>query len=121
MLGELRCPEYNINKISRKRDFSVYKYSHREELGLAEIVGIVAGFLTTGAFLPQVFKTVNTRSTDDLSWIWLVMMIGGVFLWFVYGLYISSISLIVSNAITLVSVVTLFCVKYKNYHKVKKK
>ena len=87
---------------------------------MAEIVGMMAGFLTTCAFLPQVFKTVKTRSTDDLSWTWLVMMIGGVFLWFVYGLYMSSLSLIVSNAITLVSMVILLAVKYNNYHKVKK-
>ena len=119
MLGELRCPEFNINKISRKRDFSVYKHRNKEELGLAEIVGMTAGFLTTCAFLPQVFKTVKSRSTDDLSWTWLVMMIGGVFLWFVYGIYMSSLSLIVSNAITLVSVMTLFVVKYNNYHKAK--
>jgi MtN3 and saliva related transmembrane protein len=39
-----------------------------------EWIGIAAGFLTTCAFLPQVAKTVRSRSTGDLSWIWLVMM-----------------------------------------------
>jgi len=80
---------------------------------------MVAGTLTTCAFFPQVLKTVKSRSTDDLSWTWLVMMIGGVFLWLVYGIYMNSISLIVSNAITFVSVCALFGVKYINYCKVK--
>lgn len=83
------------------------------------MIGIVAGILTTCAFFPQVIKTVKSKSTDDLSWTWLVMMIGGVFLWLVYGYYISSISLIVSNAITFISVSMLFGVKYSNYRKKK--
>ena len=87
---------------------------------MAEIIGMLAGALTTCAFLPQVLKTVKSKSTDDLSWTWLVMMIGGVFLWMVYGIYMNSISLIVSNAITFVSVGVLFTVKYINYYKVKK-
>ena len=55
-----------------------------------EWIGIVAGALTTCAFLPQVAKTVRSRSTGDLSWIWLVMMSSGVFLWMVYGYYMAS-------------------------------
>ena len=114
MLGELRCPEFIINKISRKRDFfCIHIYIlNREELGLGEIIGMMAGTLTTCAFLPQVFKTIKTRSTGDLSWTWLVMMSCGVFLWLVYGIFMNSISLIVSNAITFVSVGVLLGVKY---------
>ena len=88
---------------------------------MVEIIGMMAGILTTCAFFPQVLKTVRSKSTDDLSWTWLVMMIGGVFLWLVYGTYMDSISLIVSNAITFVSVCVLFVVKYSNYDKVKKR
>ena len=118
MLGELRCPEYNIYEISRQRDF--FAILNEEELELVEIIGMIAGILTTCAFFPQVLKTVKSRSTDDLSWTWLVMMLGGVLLWLVYGIYINSISLVISNAITFVSVGALFGVKYNNYCKVKK-
>ena len=93
---------------------------NREESGLTEIIGMMAGILTTCAFFPQVLKTVKSKSTDDLSWTWLVMMFSGVFLWLVYGIYMNSMSLIVSNAITFVSVGALFGVKYANYHKFKK-
>jgi len=119
MLGELRCPEYTINKISYKRDFFCVQIRIKEGLRVTEIVGMLAGILTTCAFFPQVLKTIKTRSTDDLSWTWLVMMIGGVFFWLVYGIYMNSISLIISNAITFVSVGALFGVKYTNYCKTK--
>ena len=39
-----------------------------------EWIGMIAGALTTCAFVPQVVKTVRSRSTGDLSWLWLVMM-----------------------------------------------
>ena len=84
---------------------------------MVEMIGMVAGVLTTCAFFPQVLKTVRSRSTDDLSWTWLIMTICGVFLWLVYGMYISSISLVVANAITFCSVIVLFAIKYHNHRK----
>jgi len=86
---------------------------------LVEIIGMVAGVLTTCAFFPQVVKTVRSKSTDDLSWTWLLMTICGVFLWLVYGVYINSVSLVVANAVTFLSVIVLFRVKYNNYCKMK--
>ena len=84
------------------------------------MIGMAAGILTTFAFFPQVLKTVKSKSTDDLSWTWLVMMIIGVALWMVYGIYMHSTSLILANAVTMCSVGVLFSVKYINYCKLKK-
>lgn len=96
---------------------SFFFSSSRGGFVLIEVIGMMAGVLTTCAFFPQVLKTVKTRSTDDLSWTWLIMMICGVFFWLVYGVYLHSISLVVSNAITLCSVSALFGIKYHNYRK----
>ena len=76
-----------------------------------EWIGIVAGALTTCAFLPQVAKTVRSRSTGDLSWIWLVMMSLGVFLWMVYGYYMASPSVFFANVFTLICLLALVYVK----------
>ncbi len=84
---------------------------------MTEIIGSVAGILTTFAFFPQVVKTVRSRSTDDLSWSWLVMMSVGVFLWMVYGLDLNSLSLIGANAVTFCCVVILLWVKVSNYRR----
>ena len=80
---------------------------------------MTAAILTTFAFFPQVMKTVRTKSTDDLSWTWLIMMMAGVFCWLLYGVCIKSLSLISANAVTFFSVVILFSVKYSNHRKLR--
>ena len=77
----------------------------------AEWIGIAAGILTTSAFFPQVAKTVRSRSAGDLSWIWLVMMTTGVFLWMIYGYFMASPSVFVANVFTLVCLLALVYVK----------
>ncbi len=67
-----------------------------------ELIGLVAGCLTTGAFLPQVLKTWRSRSVRDLSLRMYLALAAGVFLWLVYGLLVGSPSIIVANAVTLV-------------------
>ena len=77
-----------------------------------EWIGMVAGTLTTCAFLPQVYRTVRTKSTQDLSWSWLFMFLTGVFLWLVFGVLTGSISVSVANAVTLVCVLILVAMKW---------
>ena len=76
-----------------------------------EWIGIAAGFLTTCAFFPQVVKTVRSRSSGDLSWIWLVMMSTGVFLWMVYGYFMNSPSVFYANIFTFLCLLALVYVK----------
>ena len=76
-----------------------------------EWIGIAAGILTTCAFLPQVAKTVRSRSTGDLSWVWLIMMTTGVFLWMIYGYFMASPSVFIANVFTLICLVALVYVK----------
>jgi MtN3 and saliva related transmembrane protein len=76
-----------------------------------EWIGIIAGILTTCAFVPQVVKTLRSRSTGDLSWLWLVMMAAGVFLWMAYGYFIASPSVFLANIFTLLCLLALLYVK----------
>jgi MtN3 and saliva related transmembrane protein len=50
---------------------------------VTELVGFVAGALTAFAFLPQVLKTWQTRSCDDLSTAMLGAQGAGVSLWII--------------------------------------
>ena len=50
-----------------------------------EILGIVAGVLTTFAFAPQAVKTWKTGSARDFSLPTLLMLVSGVALWTLYG------------------------------------
>lgn len=67
-----------------------------------EIIGLVAGFLTTAAYLPQVLKVWRSRSARDVSLGMFSLMVVGLALWLAYGLLIGSLALILSNTVTLV-------------------
>ena len=81
-----------------------------------EIIGFVAAFLTTAAFLPQVYKTWKTKDVTGLSLPMLAMFFVGILAWLVYGLLKDSPSLIFANSITLVSsfILVYFKIKYHN-------
>ena len=68
---------------------------------MIELIGMLAGILTTAAFVPQVLKCWRSRSTADISLIMFSTMTSGVFLWLVYGLFLNSPALIVANSVTL--------------------
>ena len=75
------------------------------------ILGFVAGTLTTLSFLPQVHKAWTTRRCDDLSLGMLLAFGSGVLLWMIYGLWLRAAPIILANAVTLVLIVVLIVLK----------
>jgi len=65
-----------------------------------ELIGFAAAFLTTIAFIPQVVQIWKTKSVQGLSLTTYTIFVIGVFLWFLYGLSIGSLSMIIANSIT---------------------
>ena len=78
----------------------------------AEIIGLIAGILTTGAFLPQIMQVFTTKSADDFSYSWLSMTIIGLSLWLMYGLLISSFPIVFFNFLTIMFLFVIFYYKY---------
>ncbi len=76
--------------------------------------GLIAGALTTISFLPQVIKTYKTRSTKDISLEMYVLFTTGVSLWLVYGLYINSLPIIITNAAVFVLAFIILALKLKH-------
>ncbi len=75
------------------------------------IVGLMAGTLTTLAFLPQVIRTWRSRSTKDISlWMFLIFCTG-ISLWLIYGILLVDVPIIVANALTLVLAGTILWFK----------
>ncbi|MEH1909476.1 MAG: SemiSWEET transporter [Nostoc sp.] len=66
------------------------------------ILGLAAATLTTISFLPQMFKTWQTKSAKDVSLLTLITFITGVFLWLVYGIYLQSLPIILANGVTFI-------------------
>ncbi len=65
-----------------------------------EILGFVAGTLTTLAFLPQVIQVWRTRRVDDINLVTFAAFVTGVALWLVYGILLGSAPVIASNGLT---------------------
>jgi MtN3 and saliva related transmembrane protein len=70
-------------------------------MDLTTVLGLVAGSLTTLAYLPQVLKTWRSRSADGMSWSMLVILCLGIGLWLIYGLYAHNTPVIFANLLTL--------------------
>ncbi len=72
------------------------------EFNYINLFGFSAALLTTIAFLPQLYKTFQTKSADDVSLVMLILFITGLFCWIIYGLKIKSIPILVANIITFI-------------------
>jgi MtN3 and saliva related transmembrane protein len=82
-------------------------------MDLLEIIGLIAAFLTTVSFLPQVIKVISTKDTRSISLRMYIMFILGVTLWLYYGWQKGSISMILGNGITLILAGVILIYKLK--------
>ncbi|AHM59873.1 Cystinosin/ERS1p repeat protein [Flammeovirgaceae bacterium 311] len=71
-------------------------------MDIVKVIGLVAGFCTTIAFLPQVIKTWRSRSAKDISLGMFLFFVLGVMLWLVYGVLVRDLPIILANGITLI-------------------
>lgn len=76
-----------------------------------ELVGYLGSFLTSITFIPQVYKSWQSKSVGDLS-IWMIMIVvTSTLVWLVYGFAIKSGPVIVANLVVLVLTLVLFYFK----------
>ncbi|MDE0597790.1 MULTISPECIES: SemiSWEET family sugar transporter [Dokdonia] len=78
-----------------------------------EIIGLIAATLTTAAFLPQVYQTWKTKDVSGLSLPMFTMFFVGIVFWLIYGVLKESLSIILANAITVISSFLLLYFKIK--------
>ena len=65
-----------------------------------DTIGFVAATLTTVAFVPQVWKVWQTRSTQDISLGMYLFFTSGVVMWLLYGVLLGAWPIIIANGIT---------------------
>ena len=84
-------------------------------MDLITILGLVAGTLTTLAFLPQLLKIWQTKSAKDISFNTLIIFNVGIFLWLIYGIYLNALPIILANLFTLIfnMIIVWLKIKYK--------
>ena len=79
-----------------------------------EVIGLTAAFLTTSAFIPQVYKIYKEKNADGISLTMYIILFIGVILWFVYGVLIGSLSIIIANGVTALLQLSIIIFKLKN-------
>jgi MtN3 and saliva related transmembrane protein len=78
-----------------------------------DMLGYLAGTLTTIAFVPQLVRIVRRRSAHDISWGMFCILSAGVALWLWYGILVTSLPLIAANAVTLLLVLAILVLKLR--------
>ncbi|GAW66755.1 pQ loop repeat family protein [Geoanaerobacter pelophilus] len=80
---------------------------------LVGALGLCAGLLTSGAAVPQVYKTYRTRHARDISMWQLVMLSLGMLLWLIYGTFIGDLPLILANSFSIGCYISLIAMKLR--------
>lgn len=79
-----------------------------------EIIGYLAAFFTTIAYIPQMIKVFRHKHTKSISTGMYVLISTGIGLWCIYGIMIDSPSLVLANGITFVLAVAILVMKLKH-------
>ena len=83
------------------------------------IVGYLAGFCTAIAQFPQAFKVIKTGETHSISIGMYTIMTFGILFWFVYGLLIPDLPMILANGVCLIPSLYILCITLRNLNKTK--
>ena len=78
-----------------------------------EILGLIAGTLTTISFLPQLVKIVKNKSAKDVSLLMFLIFTVGIFLWLVYGILTLTLAIIIANSVTIILALSILILKIK--------
>ena len=80
------------------------------------ILGLVAGGITSFAMLPQLIKVLKEKDVEDISLLMILFLITGLSLWVWYGFIKDELPIILSNSFAvLVNIFLLF--SYFRYRK----
>ncbi|WP_312994068.1 SemiSWEET transporter [Chryseobacterium flavum] len=82
------------------------------------VLGIIAGVLTSISMIPQLVKVIREKNVEDISLLMLLVLICGLSLWVWYGFIKDELPIILSNSFAVgVNLCLLFC--YSIYNKKK--
>jgi len=65
------------------------------------------------SFIPQIARSLRTKSVKDVSPVTLFQLSSGVFLWMIYGIYRKDPIIIFANAVTFISLSVLIFLYFK--------
>lgn len=78
-----------------------------------EILGLVAGAITTGSLIPQVIRVFRLKASREISLLFNVAFIVGSSLWLTYGVIFNLMPVIFWNILAILLALTLLYGKLK--------
>ncbi|MDW7998276.1 MAG: SemiSWEET transporter [Thermodesulfovibrio sp.] len=83
-------------------------------IDFSNLIGIIAGAITTSALIPQALKIYKTKSARDISLGMFIFMALGISLWLFYGFLIKEFPVILANTISLflISLIIIMKIRY---------
>ena len=78
---------------------------------IVEIIGLIAGIITSLGFLPQLFRGFKTKKLNDVSYFMPAVLSFGMSMWFIYGYIINSIAIMIANAFGVFCCIVLIIMK----------
>lgn len=80
-----------------------------------EIIGYLGGFLLSANLLPQLYQSVTTKSSEDVSMLFLVLNESGLSLYMIYGFVKSVYALAFPAFVSLMLNTSLIIIKWKQH------
>ena len=79
------------------------------------LIGIAAGICTSISLLPQLIKIVREKRAENISYVMLFILIGGLGLWIWYGVLKEDYPILITNSFSFLinSLVIYFTYRYK--------
>lgn len=84
------------------------------------IIGYIAGFCTAVAQFPQAMKIIRTGNTESISFGMYFIMTMGIFFWFLYGVLLSNLPMMLANGVCLIPSIYILYITVRNILKTKK-
>jgi MtN3 and saliva related transmembrane protein len=82
-------------------------------LDLTEYIGLIAGFLITCSFIPQIMRVLRLKSAREISVLFTGLTLLGMVLWLTYGIKHGLIPIVLWNVIGLLLIIILLGAKMK--------
>jgi len=82
-------------------------------VGLPDLIGSTAAFLTTVSFVPQAWLSFKTRDVSGVSLGMYSVFTVGVALWLAYGVLLGAWPIVIANTITLALALAILAMKLR--------
>jgi len=82
-----------------------------------DFIGYGAAILTTAAFVPQAYKSWNSRDLSGISLSMYSLFTLGVSLWLIYGISLQNWPIILANTVTLILASLVLALKISQLRK----